>query len=392
MTEACIFDAVRTPLGKGNPQGRLYEINPAYLLEILLHAIERRNPIPLCEIDDLVVGCTLTAGDQDGNIAEKALLNAGLAGRVSGLQLNRSLVSGLESLILSAAKVRSGWAQVVLAGGVESAGKQSRHFDDAFPGFYFRGNNLPRGIAADLTATLAGFSRDQLDAYALDNHQKARQAAKTGLFAGSLEKVFDRNGLLVMGEDEYLTGEVSADSLRQAPLVFEQEGKLGFDQIALKWFPAIEKVLHLHSSGNTAPGADGAALVLIGDQRRGAELKLKPRARILGGYISADPYFPGFQAVKKALAAAGKQPGDVDLWACSEFAAAVSLKFQRDFNISEDRLNPLGSNIALGFPPGCGAAVALINLLEALEQSRLKTGLLSASDAGVNAALVVERV
>lgn len=391
MNEAYIYDAVRTPLGKGNPQGSLYEINPTYLLEILLQAVERRNRIPLWEIDDLIVGCTLTAGDQDGNIAEKALLNAGYTGRVSGLQINRSLVSGLESILLAASKVRSGWARITLAGGVESAGKQTHHFDDTFPGFYFRGNNLPRGIAADLTATLSGFSRERLDEFAFDDHLKARQAASAGFFAGSLEKVFDRNGLLILGTDEYIAGEVSPDALRQAPPAFEQEGLLGFDQIALKWFPAIEKVLHLHSPANTAPGADGAALVLIGDRQRGAELQLKPVASILGGFTSADPYLPGFLAVKKALAAAGKQPGDIDLWACSEFASAVSLKFQEDFKIPGDRFNPLGGNIALGFPPGCGATVALITLLEALEQRGLKTGLLSASDAGVNAALVLER-
>ncbi len=391
MTEAYIYDAVRTPLGKGTPEGSLYEFNPAYLLEILLNAIQRRNNgIGLEQVQDLIVGCTQTTGDQEGNIAEKALLTAGFTGQTTGFQVNRSRVSGLESILLAASKVRSGWAQMTLAGGVESYSKFATQLAVDFPDFYFRGNNLPGGIAADLTATLSGFSRENLDEYALHSHQKAREAAASGLLKAFLEPVCDANGLAVLAEDELLSEMPSMDTLAGFPPIFEAEGKQGFDQVALQRFPAIEKVRHLHTACNTAPGADGAALLLIGDRQTGDELGLKPRARIAAAFTTADQYFPRFPAVGKILELAGKQPKDIDLWACSEYTAAFALKFQRDFNLPAARYNPFGGNIAFGFPPGCGATVSLIHLLEALEKKQLKTGVVSATDAGVHAAILLD--
>lgn len=401
MTEAYIFDAIRTPRGLGHRRGALYEVRPVALLAAVLRALEERHSLDLRHVDDVITGCTAPLDDQGHNLARAAVLHAGWPDRIGGLQLHRFDTAGLEAVNLAATRIRSGWEHMIVAGGVESMSRVPAGSDGGTlrydPELISSHAVLPRGIAADLLATLEGFDRNALDDFALRSRERARQAHAAGRFAHALVPIHDRNGLLLLKDDEYLGQEGStAEELAALEPAFAGMGHAGFDATALLRYPTLEGIHHNHTTGNSAPDVDGAALVLIGSSARGEELELRPRARIIAAAatgVSPTLLLTGpTAAARQALALATLQPQDIDLWECNECFGAVALKFQRDFAIDDDRLNVNGGAIALGHCPGATGAMLLGTLLDELERRDLTTGLVALAGNGTGAATIIERI
>ncbi|GJM34520.1 MAG: acetyl-CoA acetyltransferase [Saprospiraceae bacterium] len=401
MTEAYIFDALRTPRGKGKRGGALYEVKPIDLLATALKALQSRNDLATNEVDDVVIGCVTPIGDQGSNIAKAALLHADWDHRVGGIQINRYCASGLEAINLAAMKIRSGLEELVVAGGTESMSRVPMGSDGGpllnEPELINRMNYVPQGISADLIATIEGFTRAQVDAYAFQSQERAHHAQQQGYFQKALTPIYDRNGLVVLAEDEYPRLGTTVEALATLSPAFAQIGMMGSDQMALHRYPMLERINHVHTAGNSSGIVDGAALVLLGSKEKGKALGLKPRGRIVAiGNVSVEPTImltgPA-PASRKALERAGMKASDIDLWECNEAFASVVLKFQREMGIDETQLNVNGGAIALGHPLGATGAMLLGTLLDELERRDLKTGLVTlCAGGGMGVATIIERV
>ncbi len=401
MTDAFIYDVVRTPRGKGKTGGALYGTKPIKLLTTVLEAIRERNNIVTRDINDLFVGCVTPIHDQGGNIAKAALLDAGWDKTVPGMQLNRYCGSGLEAINLAAMKIRAGWGNWTLAGGVESMSRAPMGSDGGpllfDPSVLTKTGHIPQGVSADLIASLEGFTRRELDEYALTSQQRAAQAIEQGHFDKSIIPVYDDNGLPILLKNEYNRPSTTIDGLALLQPAFAEIGKSGYDDIALSKYPIIAKIDHHHTAGNSSGIVDGAAMVLLGNEQKGKELGIRPRAKILSAVtISVEPTImltgPG-PASLKALEYAGMKKEDIDLWEMNEAFAAPVLKFRKDLDIDPDKLNVNGGAISLGHPLGATGAILLGTLLDELERRDLNTGLVTLCiGGGMGIATVIERV
>ncbi|WP_161865393.1 MULTISPECIES: acetyl-CoA C-acetyltransferase [Pseudomonas] len=401
MTEAYIFDAVRTPRGKGKKDGALYSVKPVQLVAGLLRALQVRNDLDTSQVDDIVLGCVTPVGDQGADIAKTAAMVADWDISVAGVQLNRFCASGLEAVNMGAMKVRSGFEDLVVVGGVESMSRVPMGSDGGAwvmdPETNMHSNFVPQGIGADLIATLEGFSRADVDAFALRSQQKAARASADGSFARSLVPVTDQNGIVLLDHDEFIRGDSTVEGLGKLKPSFEMMGQMGFDSTALRVYSHVERIEHVHTPGNSSGIVDGAALMLIGSEAKGKELGLKPRARIVATAVtSTDPTImltgPA-PATRKALAKAGLSIDDIDLFEVNEAFASVVMKFMKDMGVAEDKVNVNGGSIAMGHPLGATGCAILGTLLDELEKRQLRYGLATLCvGGGMGIATIIERI
>lgn len=401
MTEAYIFDAVRTPRGKGKKDGALYSVKPVQLIAGLLNALQTRNDLDTSQVDDIVLGCVTPVGDQGADIAKTAAMVADWDVSVAGVQLNRFCASGLEAVNLGAMKVLSGFEDLVVVGGVESMSRVPMGSDGGAwvmdPETNIHTNFVPQGIGADLIATLEDFSRADVDAFALCSQHKAARASADGSFAKSLVPVTDQNGIVLLDHDEFIRGDSTLEGLGKLKPSFEMMGQMGFDATALRVYSHVERIEHVHTPGNSSGIVDGAALMLIGSAAKGKELGLKPRARIVATAVtSTDPTImltgPA-PATRKALAKAGLSIDDIDLFEVNEAFASVVMKFMKDMGVSEDKVNVNGGSIAMGHPLGATGCAILGTLLDELEKRQLRYGLATLCvGGGMGIATIIERI
>jgi acetyl-CoA C-acetyltransferase len=402
-TDAYVYDAVRTPRGRGKANGSLHATKPIDLVVGLIHELRRRFPgLDPAAIDDIVLGVVSPIGDQGSDIARIAAVAAGLPDTVAGVQENRFCASGLEAVNLAAAKVRSGWEDLVLAGGVESMSRVAMGSDGGAwamdPMTSLEVGFVPQGIGADLIATLGGWTRHDVDAYAALSQERAAEAWKDGRFARSVVPVVDRNGLTVLDHDEHMRPGTTPETLAKLKPSFADIGDLGgFDAVALQKYHWVEKIDHVHHAGNSSGIVDGAALVAIGSREVGERYGLTPRARIVSAAVSgSEPTImltgPA-PASRKALAKAGLTIDDIDLIEMNEAFAAVVLRFASDMGVSVDKVNVNGGAIALGHPLGATGAMLLGTLIDELERREQRYGLATLCvGGGMGVATVVERL
>ncbi|MEU2671384.1 acetyl-CoA C-acetyltransferase [Streptomyces sp. NPDC007164] len=402
-TEAFVYDAIRTPRGRGKANGALHGTKPIDLVVGLIHELRSRFPgLDPAAVDDIVLGVVSPLGDQGSDIARIAAIAAGLPDTVAGVQENRFCASGLEAVNLAAAKVRSGWEDLVLAGGVESMSRVPMGSDGGAwamdPMTSFQTGFAPQGIGADLIATIEGFSRRDVDEFAALSQERAAEAWKDGRFARSVVPVKDRNGLVVLDHDEHMRPGTTADSLAALKPSFAAIGEMGgFDAVALQKYHWVEKIDHVHHAGNSSGIVDGAALVAIGNKEVGERYGLTPRARIVSAAVSgSEPTImltgPA-PATRKALAKAGLTIDDIDLVEINEAFAGVVLRFARDMGLPLDRINVNGGAIALGHPLGATGAMILGTLIDELERRDRRYGLATLCvGGGMGVATVIERL
>ncbi len=396
--EAFIYDALRTPRGRGKAQGALHEVKPVRLIASLLETLAERHRLVTSSVEDVILGCVTPVGEQGANIAKSAAMLAGWDEKVAGVQINRFCASGLEAVNLAAAKVRSGWHDLVVAGGVESMSRVPMGSDLGAwvmdPETNIKASYVPQGISADLIATIEGFSREAVDEFAAGSQQKA--AAAHGRFR-SLVPVTDANGMVILDSDELVRGDTTVAKLGELKPAFAALGDMGFDAVARLKYPHIASIDHVHTAGNSSGIVDGAAAVLIGSREAGQRLGLKPRARIVAAALtSTEPtiMLTGPEpASRKALALAGLGIDDIDLFEVNEAFAAVVMKFARGMRVPMSKINVNGGAIALGHPLGATGAMLLGTLLDELEYRNLKRGLVTLCvGGGMGIATIVERV
>jgi acetyl-CoA C-acetyltransferase len=402
-TEAFIYDAVRTPRGRGKKTGSLHEAKPVSLLVGLIEEIQRRNPgLDPAKIEDVILGVVSPIGDQGAVIARTAALAAGLTSSAPGIQLNRFCGSGLEAVNTAAQKVRSGWEDLILAGGVESMSRVPMGSDGGAwamdPETSYQTGFVPQGISADLIATIEGFGRDDVDLFAVESQARTAKAQANGAFDRSLVPVTDRNGIALLDKDEFPRAGTTAESLASLGPSFEALGSFGgFDAVAQQKYHWVEKINHVHTAGNSSGIVDGAALMLIGSEQAGADLGLTPRARVVAtGVVATEPTImltgPA-PAVQKALGKAGLTVADIDLFEVNEAFAAVVLKFLRDLDVPHEKVNVNGGAIALGHPLGATGAMILGTLIDELELRDERYGAATLCvGGGMGVATIVERV
>lgn len=401
MTDAFIYDAVRTPRGKGKKDGALHSVKPVNLMAGLLRAVQRRNDLDTAQVDDIVLGCVTPVGDQGADIAKTAALVADWDEQVAGVQINRFCASGLEAVNLGAMKVRSGFEDLVLVGGVESMSRVPMGSDGGAwaldPETNLHTSFVPQGISADLIATLEGFSRTDVDAFALRSQQRAAKARAEGLFGKSLVPVADQNGIVLLDHDEFIRADSTLEGLAALKPSFEMMGQMGFDATALRKYSQVERIEHVHTPGNSSGIVDGASAMLIGSEAKGRELGLKARARIVATAVtSSDPTImltgPA-PATRKALAKAGLKVEDIDLFEVNEAFASVVMKFMKDMGVAESKVNVNGGAIAMGHPLGATGCIILGTLLDELERRNLRYGLATLCvGGGMGIATIIERV
>ena len=400
--EAFIYEAIRTPRGKGK-NGALTEVKPLNLVTGLIEEMRSRHPnLDENMISDVILGCVSPVGDQGGDIARTAVIAAGMPDTVGGFQLNRFCASGLEAVNTAAQKVRSGWDDLVYAGGVESMSRVPMGSDGGAmmfdPATNYDAYIVPQGIGADLIATLEGFSRDDVDAYAVQSQERAAAAWSGGYFAKSVVPVRDQNGLLILDHDEHMRPNTTKESLGNLKPAFEGLAAMaGFDDVAMQKYHWVEKINHVHTGGNSSGIVDGAALVLVGSEKAGKANGLTPRARIVATATSgADPTIMlvgPTPAAKKALDRAGLTVDDIDLWELNEAFASVVLKFQKDLAIPSEKLNVNGGAIAMGHPLGATGAMITGTMVDELERRGAKRALITLCiGGGMGVATIIERV
>lgn len=374
MSEAYIIDAIRTPRGKGKKDGSLYEVKPITLLTTLLNELKQRHQLDTAKVDDIVLGCVTPVGDQGGDIAKTAAIAAGWSDDVAGVQINRFCASGLEAVNLAAQKVRSGWEDVVVAGGVESMSRIPMGSDGGpwalDPETNLKSSFVPQGIGADLIATLDGYTRADVDAFAVGSQQKAAAAQAQGYFDKSVVPVKDHSGVMILEKDEFIKGQTTLEGLAKLNASFEMMGQMGFDAVALQKYPEAQKIHHVHHAGNSSGIVDGAAVVLIASEKAVKEQGLKPRAKVLAtALVGTDPTImltgPA-PAARKALQKAGLTIDDIDLFEVNEAFAAVVMRFINELQVPEDKVNVNGGAIAMGHPLGATGAMILGTLLDEL--------------------------
>ncbi|MFP5219250.1 MAG: acetyl-CoA C-acetyltransferase [Actinomycetes bacterium] len=403
MSEAFLYDAIRTPRGKGKRGGGLHSMKPVSLVVGLVDELRRRHPdLDPAGVDDVVLGVVSPVGEQGADIAKTAALAAGLPDTVAGVQLNRFCASGLEAVNVAAQKVRSGWEDLVLAGGVESMSHVPMGSDGGAwamdPETAYGTGFVPQGIGADLIATLEGWSREDVDAYAAESQARAAKAWANGYFERSVVPVVDRNGTVVLDTDELVRPSTTVESLGALPSAFAGIGDLGgFDAVALQKYHWVERINHVHTAGNSSGIVDGAALVVVGSEEAGRRHGLTPRARVVATALSgADPTImltgPA-PAARKALAKAGLTVDDIDLVELNEAFAAVVMRFMKDTGFAHEQVNVHGGAIAMGHPLGATGAMVLGTLVDELERRDLRYGLASLCvGGGMGIATIVERV
>ncbi|KUN57421.1 acetyl-CoA acetyltransferase [Streptomyces canus] len=403
VPEAFIYDAIRTPRGRGKTSGSLHTIKPVSLVVGLIDELRTRHPgLDPAAIDDLVLGIVSPVGDQGGVLPRVAALAAGLPDTVAGLQLNRFCGSGLEAVNTAAQKVRSGWDRLVIAGGVESMSRVPLGSDGGAmmndPETNLVTSFVPQGVAADLIATIEGFTRETVDRYAERSQRLAAAAWSGGYFTKSVVPVRDRNGITTLDHDEHMRPDTTADSLAALKPSFAQLGeKGGFDAVALQQYHWVERIEHVHHAGNSSGIVDGAALVLIGDERIGAEHGLTPRARIVATATSgADPTIMltgPVPATRKLLDHVGLTVDDIDLFEINEAFAAVPLKYAKDLKIPAEKVNVNGGAIAMGHPLGATGAMLAGTMVDELERRQARRAVITLCiGGGMGVATLIERV
>ena len=399
--DAFIYDHLRTPRGRGRPNGALHEVPPVELAAQVLSAIASRNRLPAGGVDDVVLGVVSPVGEQGCNIARTALLRAGYADSVPGIQINRFCSSGLDAVNLAAGQIRSGSCDLVVAGGVESMSRVPMSSDGGAwysdPILVYDNHLAPQGIGADLIATRAGLSRADVDRYALASQQRAAHAWNEGYFAASVQPVVDELGQVLLDRDEHLRADTSFESLSALPAVFANQGASGYDAVALQRYPEVFAIDHVHTAGNSSGIVDGASAVLVGSAEAGARFGLKPRARIrAAASVGSEPtiQLTGPEAAtRKVLAKAGMSIADIDLFELNEAFASIVLWYMQRFDIDHERINVNGGAIAMGHPLGATGAMLLGTVLDELERRGKSTALITACvGLGMGTATIIERV
>ena len=400
--EAFIYEAIRTPRGK-NKNGALHEVKPISLVTGLIDELRRRFPdLDVNLISDVILGVVSPVGDQGSDIARTAVLAAGLPYTTPGMQLNRFCSSSLDAVNTAAMKVRSGWEDLVLAGGVEMMSRVPMGSDGGAwaldPETNYTVGFVPQGIGADLIATIEGFSREDVDAFALRSQQKAAAAWSGGYFAKSVVPVRDQNGLVILDHDEHMRPDTTMEGLAKLKTAFDGIGAMGgFDDVALQKYHWIEKINHVHTGGNSSGIVDGASLLLVGSEKAGESQGLTPRARIVAAAATgADPVIMltgPTPATRKVLDRAGLTVDDIDLFELNEAFAAVVLKFQKDLKIPDEKLNVNGGAIAMGHPLGATGAMITGTMVDELERRNARRALITLCiGGGMGVATIIERV
>jgi len=401
MADAFIYDHVRTPRGKGKKDGSLHQATPVWLLSTLLHALQQRQQLDTALVDDVVLGCVTPVGEQGADIARTAVLDADWAETVAGVTQSRFCASGLESVNLAAAKVASGFEDLVVAGGVESMSRWAMGSDGGAwfmdPRINQKLGFVPQGVGADLIATLEGWGRSDVDNFALQSHRRAAAARAEGRFAKSVVPVRDIAGLLMLDRDETIRENASAEAMAKLDASFAGIGAMGFDATALGKYTTVERINHVHHAGNSSGIVDGAALMLVGTQEAGSKAGLKPRARIrAAAVVGSEPTIMltgPTPSVQKALRKAGMAARDIDLWEVNEAFATVPMKTARDLGVDLDKVNVNGGAIAMGHPLGATGCIILGTLLDELERRNLSTGCATLCvGGGMGIATIIERV
>ena len=403
MTEAFIYDAVRSPRGKGRPDGALHEVTSVALSARILNAIKERNGLEGHAVEDVIWGNVTQVGEQGGCLARSAVLASDLDESIPGLAINRFCASGMEAVNLAANQVKGGAGAAYIAGGVEMMGRVAMGSDGAAiavdPSLAMKTYFVPQGISADIIATEYGFTRDMADALAMESQARAAAAWADNRFARSIIAINDQNGLPILGHDEYMRPGTDMQALGALKPAFKDMGETmpGFDKIALMKYPHLQRINHIHHAGNSSGIVDGAAAILIGNADFGKALGLKPRARIKAtAKIGTDPTIMltgPVPVTEKILRDAGMAIGDIDLFEVNEAFAAVVLRFQQAFNVDPARVNVNGGSIAMGHPLGATGAIIIGTLLDELERSGKSTGLATLCIAsGMGAATIIERV
>ncbi len=398
--QAFIYDAIRTPRGKGKADGKLYEVKPVSLLSQQLQALAERQKLDTSAVQDVVIGCVSAVGEQGMNIAKAAALHAKWSEDVAGVTLNRFCASGLEAINIAASKVASGFDDLVVAGGVESMSRVPMGSDGGpwaqDPDTNLRAGFMPQGIGADLIATLEGFSREDVDAFALRSHMRAADARASGKFK-SIVPVRDQNRLALLTADEMIRPETSMEALAQLKASFGKISEMGFQNVALQKYPAVEKLQYVHTAGNSSGISDGAAVTLIGNEAAAKLHNLTPRARIVAtAAVGSEPTImltgPA-PATRLALKKAKLRLEDIDLFEVNEAFASVVLKFQKDTGVPFEKINVNGGAIAMGHPLGATGAMLCSSLLDELELRGLRYGVVTLCiGAGMGIATVIERI
>jgi len=398
---AYIYDAVRTPRSKGKAGGSLYEVKPIDLGAGLLREIQQRHDLDTSYVDDVIMGCVTPVGEQGSDVAKMIVQNAGWDESVAGVQLDRFCASGLEAVNSAAAKVASGWEHLIVAGGVECMSRVPMGSNGGALGgdaaFSLKTGFVPQGIGADTIATLEGWSREDVDAYALESQKRATNARDSGYFDQSVVPVKDCSGLTILERDDFIKPDTSLEGLGSLRASFEVMGQFGFDDIILNKYNTLDKINHVHTPGNSSGIVDGASAVLIGSEKAGQDLGLTPRGRIVATAILAnDPIImltgPG-PAAEKCLKTAGLQKSDIDLWEINEAFASVAMRYMKDLGVDHEITNVNGGAIAMGHPLGATGAVLVSTMLDELERRDLKRAMLSLCvGGGMGISTIIERV
>lgn len=401
--EAFIYDAVRTPRGKGKPGGSLHTVKPVDLLSGLIEAIIERNPgIDPNRISDVIAGCVTPVGDQGMDIARTAALNAGLPYTATGFQVNRYCASGLTAVNLGAQKIRSGWDDLVFVGGVESMSRVPMGSDGGAlamdPASNFYNDFIPQGISADIIASLDGLTREDLDTFAARSHERASKAWEEGRFDRTVVPVKDQNGITLLDRDETIRPGTTVEGLSGLKPAFAMIGDQGgFDAVAQTKYPQLERINHLHHAGNSSGIVDGAALLAIGSEQAGKDFDLTPRARVVS--VATSGVEPTIMltapapASRAALAKAGLKPEDIDIWEINEAFSSVVLRAQRELNIPDEKLNVSGGAIAMGHPLGATGAIITGTAVDELHRTGGRYALITLCvAAGMGVATIIERV
>jgi len=398
---AYIFDAIRTPRGKGKKDGSLHEVKSVALGAGLLKELQQRHDLDTSQVDDVVMGCVSPVGEQGGDVAKAIVQFAEWDESVAGVQLDRFCASGLEAVNFAAMKIASGWEDLVVAGGVESMSRipmgaaGGAWVND--PEISIHSGAVPQGVGADTIATLEGWSREDVDAFALASQQRAHKAQTSGYFDRSVVPVKDINGIAVLARDEFIKPKSTMDILGGLRPSFAKLGDMGFDDLMMRKYPQVPAINHVHTGGNSSGIVDGASAVLIGSEQAGKNLGLTPRGRIVAtAVLATDPTImligPG-PAAKKVLAKAGMTTADIDLFEINEAFASVALRFMKDLDISHEVTNVNGGAIAMGHPLGATGAMLVSTMLDELERRNLKRALLALCvGGGQGIATIIERV
>ena len=398
---AYIYDAIRTPRSKGKKDGSLHEVKPIELGAGLLRELQSRHDLDTSYVDDVVFGCVTPVGEQGSDIAKSIVQQAGWDQSVAGVQIDRFCASGLEAVNIAAQKILSGWDQLVLAGGVESMSRVPMGFNCGAVGqdieFGLSQKSVGQGVSADLIATIGGWGREDVDAYAVESQRRASHAQSNGYFDRSVIPVRDANGLTILAKDDFLKPNTSMENLAGLKPSFALMGEFGMDETLLMKYPEIQTINHVHTPGNSSGIVDGSSAILIGSEQAGLDLGLTPRGRVVAGVVtSTEPSLmltgPG-PAALKCLKVAGLTVADIDLWEINEAFASVALRYMQDLDIDHEITNVNGGSIAMGHPLGATGGMLVSIMLDELERRGLKRAMLSLCvGGGMGISTIIERV